>query len=477
MITNIMHRWLKHTASWRLLFAVIGLCVFMALPVLAQTSQPADVCTDGPQFTTDVPAGTPGLITSVATGVQTVMMGLSEAMFTGIVGDGSFTSAAQAALTLYIAIYGILFTFGMTEITVFDFITRMMKVGIIVILLSDSAWWFFSNYVVIFFNTATDELINKVSSIAFGTLVPIPADCANGFCTGPLAVLDQAVSKALSANMWVHLAATTFTSPYGLAHSLLMGIALWSFLGTLLTGIWVYLMSLVIRGLLFGLAPIFLVCLMFNRTRHLFDGWLNQVINACLQPILLFTFFAFFLVLVQSSIDRIINVPVCWTEASESMRGTPFNFHFWRYKICNPTATTGAVCTAPGGASGRYEPYGGSWGWNGAAGGGPTFPIDIVDVLIFFILAELGKRFSQVVLMIARDLAGAATDLSSQNPFDEMFNFRGGRGGHGGAGAAGARVNPDGTRGGGGGAPGVPAAPPGTGVSAKGQASPTVGVR
>lgn len=389
----------------------------LSMPVAtawAQSSQPADVCTDGPQFTTDPPSGGSGLVTTIASSVQDVLDDAAQNLFEAIQSSSGFLGAGRAVLTLYIAVYGILFTFGMTQITISDFVVRMIKISVVVIILSPGAWGFFSIWVVDFFNGATDQLINEVTSIAVGGIPMAPSGCAQAGNCPPLAALDAAIAKAVSANMAVHLLATLFTSAYGAAHALLMGLALWAFLGSLLTAIWVYLMSMVLRALLFGIAPLFIVCLLFQRTRHLFDGWLNQVVNACLQPILLFTFFSFFVILVSTSIDSILSVPVCWTGVNESMRGSPVDFEYWRFAVEDGSTQTG------------WAPYGGSWGWDGTAGSSRIFPIDIIAVLVFFILAELGKRFNQVVLMIARDLAGASTDLSKmQGSLSEFFGGRG----------------------------------------------------
>lgn len=378
------------------------------------TPQPADVCTDGPQFTTDPPPGGGGLVTTIADSVQTVLSNAAENLYRRIVDPSTSTylDIVQAVLTLYIAIYGILFTFGMTQITISDFVMRMIKIGVVITMFSPDPWDFFNTWVVNFFNTATDELIAAVTGIAIAGQ-PMWGCPSSGACPA-LAPLDAAIAKAVSANMAVHLLATLFTGSYGAVHAILMGLALWSFLGSLLTAIWVYLMSMVLRALLFGIAPIFIVCLLFQRTRHLFDGWLNQVVNACLQPILLFTFFAFFVILVTTSIDRILEVPVCWTGVNESMRGSPVgDFEYWRFAVEDSSTATG------------WAPYGGAWGWTGTPGSSRIFPIDIMAILVFLILAELGKRFNQVVLMIARDLAGASTDLSRmQGSLSEFFGSR-----------------------------------------------------
>jgi type IV secretory pathway VirB6-like protein len=216
----------------------------------------------------------------------------------------------------------------------------------------------------------------------------------------PFYVIDQALTKAVSAKMAVTLMAMFFTPPYGPIFGLLLAMGLSTFIKAILTAAWVYLMSLILKALLFGIAPIFLSFLLFVRTRYLFDGWLNQIVNATLQPILLFTFLAFFVQLISTALDNIMLTPVCWTEWAESLRGSPFAMHYWRFALC----TGGAAC----------EPYGGSWSFTGPqTTQGPIFPIDILGILVLVMLADLAARFNSIVTSIASDLAGAATNLST----------------------------------------------------------------
>jgi len=54
-------------------------------------------------------------------------------------------------------------------------------------------------------------------------------------------------------------------------------------------------------------------------------------------------------------------------------------------------------------------------GWNGptkAPNSGVIFPINLMNLVCFLILAELATRFNSVVIQIAGDLAGASTNLA-----------------------------------------------------------------
>lgn len=404
-----------------------------AIPGVPLNAQPDGACTNSPQYAIPPVAPGDGLVSTIITNIQNILNNVAQLMFTSITVDSGFTDAVRALLTLYIAVYGILFTFGMVQLTLYDFVIRMIKIGIIVALISPGAWAFFNGTVVTFFNQGTDDLITQFSSIAVGGVAAPPG-------LPPFAVLDDAVSKAVSAKMAITLMAIFATGPYGIIIGLILVMALGSFMKSMLNALWVYMMSLVLKTLLFGMAPIFLCCLLFNRTRHLFDGWLNQIINASLQPVLLFAFFAFFAKLIEASLNNILTIPVCWTEWAETLRGTPFSQHFWRF-------------TQWDAALGTYMPYGGQWSFTGAEAAvgalapPPVFPIDIMTIFILWIIVELAGRFNHIVIEIAKDLAGAATHLGNfSGGLGEWFSSLGNTPGFGGGGRPGGGV---------GGAPGM----------------------
>ncbi len=397
MVRNRLKRLLGHAGSMRaplLMLAVFAACLAMSDAAWAATppNAPNGLCTYDPQFNPTLP--NVGMISTIVWNVQSFLGAITANLFNTIVNDSGFSQAVRAALTLYIAIYGILFTFGMAQLTLFDFAIRMIKVGILVLLCSRGSWGFFANNVVYFFNGGTDDIINAVSSITM-----------NGVAIGgaPFYVLDEAIRQVVSVKMLATLAAMAMTGPYGMFFAVLLGYSLWTFVQSLLMAVWVYLMSLIMKTLLFGLAPLFIACLLFNRTRHLFDGWLNQVVNASLQPILLFTFYAFFIQLILASVYNILSVPVCY-EDMQNMTGTSETQRAWRFALYNSS-------------TGGWAPHKGPWSWTGPVGAPnmPIFPIDIMTILIMFALVELASRFNQVVIMIAQDLAGASTSLASMN--------------------------------------------------------------
>ena len=63
-------------------------------------------------------------------------------------------------------------------------------------------------------------------------------------------------------------------------------------------------MAKVAIGLLLGLGPFFVAFLLFPVTRHLFDGWIKQLISFALVPILVYAVWAMFLDLIADSMTQ-----------------------------------------------------------------------------------------------------------------------------------------------------------------------------
>ncbi len=327
------------------------------------------------------------IISSIISSIRLRLSNFSLAiMYSTITADLGFIAALHGALVLFIAIYGILFMTGMIQLKTYDFMIRIIKFGIVAELLSPTSWIFFNDYVVNFFNSGTDDIISFLTG-SDGFFKDIIGDFVKD--DGPFAALDIIVTKIASPRMFVTILATFLTDNYGWVYGLLLLYAVWVLLKCVMTALWVYIMALVMKTLLFGLAPIFIPTILFQRTRHIFDGWLNQIISASLQPILLFMFFIFFIKLMEGSLDNIMHTPLCFSSYPEGWRGSGFDFSYWRFM----------EYTTDG-----WKPKSDGWKLE-------TFPINLMAILSFLIIADLANRFNSVVMQIAAQLSQVTTSL------------------------------------------------------------------
>lgn len=412
---KILPAFLKHPTTFKLgsmllLFSIFSL--FTVGDVLAQSTMPAGTCTTDPSF--NIPAQMQ-LITTIVDNISCILYGsasnpacasagsISRSLFDQITLEGTYLTIIRATLSLFVIIYGISFMLGIVQFTYMEFLTRMVKFGLVLVLFSPFAWNFFYNTVGVFFQNGTNFLIGLSTKLALGSMIGVDPN-------KPFLLVDYSIATAFSSKMFVTMLAMFYTPPYGFIFGILVLMGLGQFVAALFQAVWIYLMSLIIRAFLFGLAPVFIPFILFSKTRHLFDGWLNQLVNSMLQPVLLFTFFAFFSVLIQSAMNNILQVPVCYLPGADIWSGLPSDsvtphFSIWM--------------------NGSWQHYARSWGPTGPTAfpnAGITFPIQIMDVLVFLILAQLAWRFNGISINIAKELSAVSTSFNMPGAFSQMFN-------------------------------------------------------
>lgn len=347
----------------------------------------------------------PGILTNITTYIKDVINGASQKLFEAFTKSSSYQAAVNAAVTLMIVIYGVAFMIGVAQPSFGQVLIRLVKVGVIYAVISPGGWQFFSDYAVKFFNDGTDDLIRTVMNI--GTGIPLaPGD-------SPFKALDGLAKFVLSPDMIIAMMSSTFASgSYGLMMGALMAFAVGGLLKMLVEALKTYALSFIMRALLLGIAPLFIVFLLFDKTKQLFTGWLNALINLSLQPILYFTFISFFVVMLSTSAYSMLGgAEICWSDV-KAVQGSQNKIAFWRFKM-----------------KGETTPSLESWTWEGslsclmsgkAADGKskcPEFPINIVDLLSFLILVYVAQRFSDVVARISSELSSAFVNLDTQTRF------------------------------------------------------------
>lgn len=328
-------------------------------------------CTNTPAFA--IPSEGRGIVSAVAEEITSILDGGARKMFESVLGSGAFRAAVNGTLVLFVAIYGIMITTGIINMTGSDGAVRLVKIGVITALLNEG-WGFFYKYVGGLFIGGTDDLVNLMTSIAVG------ATASSGDATRPLYVLDRTLALLFSGKMMPNLSGTAMSGPYGPIIALMVLIGVIFCMLALFRAVWVYLLSKVAMMLLFGLAPIFMVCLLFQRTKNLFDGWLSQLVSYSLQPIMLFAFFGFYSVLIQSSLTEILKVDFCWVSRPNVVSGLPFDPHYWAPMISG-------------------TPFTGTFDWR-------NVPFNVVEILVFVLLSYVAWRYAGEVVNIAREIAG-----------------------------------------------------------------------
>ncbi len=395
--------------------------IIIPIDVFAQDSNALDECTTDGFFSfddNDITAGQSILqdaITEIANGVDTA----SQDLFSAFVNDGAYSTIINAAFMLVVIFFAVSFMFGFVTMTLLQGVIRLVKIGLVLWIASPAGYnELMEDYFIRFFNEGGTWLINAMINIATQGFIGNPStDIA-----APFAVLDDIVRIVFSPRMIVTMIGTFATGPFGP----IMGLALlWAIISVfiaVLKALQIYAISIVIKAVLLGLAPVFIPMILFERTKNMFMGWLNQLVNFTLQPILLFAFIAFFSTLLVSAAEDILppdDHHLCYVK-SNTQGGTPFDIKSWRYQCC---------------VGGNCFPYEGEWTWEGPTDcpTAPEFPLNHITLLTFLLLTHIMKELTSLAVTIAAELSQGVMKLDTiPNAINDYFGGMGGGGGRGG---------------------------------------------
>lgn len=343
----------------------------------------------------------PGLLTNITEYIKGIINPASQKLYEAFTNSDAYRNAVGATITLMVVIFGVGFLIGVVQASFGQVLIRLVKVGIILTMISPTGWQFFSAYAVKFFNDGTDQIIATVLQIGTGV------DLVAG--ESPFKLLDGLAKVILSPDMIIAILASTFAGgPYGVLMGGLLAFGVVGLVQMLIKGLQAYALSFVVRSLMLGVAPLFIVFLLFDKTKQLFSGWLNVLVFLTLHPILYFTFISFFLVMLTSSMNNMMGgSELCWTEY-KSVQGSQNKVAFWRFKPKD--ASYAQVDTFDWGGAVSCRLNGGT--------NCPEFPINIVDILSFLILVYVARNFSEVTRNIASEISNSFVNLDQQAKTD-----------------------------------------------------------
>lgn len=360
--------------------------------------------------------------------INELVNGTMKNLFEAIVNSGGYASTIGAAAQLVILFYGISFLLGFVPLTLAQGLNRIIKIALVFTLVSPVGWEMFEATFVTFFRDGGTYLTAKLAEVAAtsGTWLNYSTGGAtfswgpNGFgvvftqgIAGPIAVFDNLFRVAFSPRMFILIYASFMAGPYGIAMALAMAWAVIQLLSMCVKALEVYGMSIVMKAVLLGLGPIFLVFLLFDRTKSIFMGWLNQLVSFTLQPVFLFAFISFFVTILEVAIwdmvpDRAHNpvnyVEACYMKKPGSSTGSTYDPSFWQFLIQGKPYEGTYSATGPTGFIGTAS---------SALGLMPTFPIPLIPTLIVLILAYVGKGMTSAATGLASSVASAGVNLAN----------------------------------------------------------------
>jgi type IV secretory pathway VirB6-like protein len=312
-------------------------------------------------------------------------------MYKSIIGSAYYSAILYLSLILSISFYGFSFFIGMANFTQTELIMKVTGIGFVALLVNPSGWTFFREYAVTFFKEGIDYLTFVITSaFDFDNSLKTQTDFTDKsvLFKNPSEVITLFFNDQTQAKIW----GLFFASWFGWAYVALIFLSILIFIITVANALILYLTAQIFTSILMSLAPMFIVFILFNKTKSMFDKWLAALTSFALQQVLIVSVLGFFSTLIKEIIKFVLSYRVCWEPIWVidfiSFIPTIELFSFWKIAGLGEGATADAVGTvAPG----------------------------IFHILFIYLIASTGQKFIMFMTGLAEGIAGGigASGLAS----------------------------------------------------------------
>ncbi|WP_333023220.1 TrbL/VirB6 family protein [Wolbachia endosymbiont of Pentidionis agamae] len=296
----------------------------------------------------------------------------------------------RAVLILYIIFSVIAYMLGTAQLSKFDLVIRIVKIAVIAVVFSNQSWDFLGKNLSLLFIDSSSYLIDSFSGYI-------------GSGNTRFVFLDLTVGVLFSGDTWLKFLSLMLAGPFGFIAFLTILFATFVFLKCILSALMKYVIVLMVGAFLISLTPLFIVFILFQVTRGLFDGWIKALAHIAVQPIILLSMLSILNQLMYSILYNITNFTACY-QCLISMKA--FGADVCLLKAMLPLGYNPGITTESAIRSGQTS--------NSVYFGG--LPIDLVQTFIYLIIAyamsglvNVSETMAQAILSSGYGVSGAVS--------------------------------------------------------------------
>ncbi|TVS84519.1 type IV secretion system protein [Wolbachia pipientis] len=208
-------------------------------------------------------------------------------------------STIISLLVLYIILYTLYYFFGLTHISIYEFLIICVKIGVITQLLQDNSWNFFYNNAFSIFINTPKQLIEIANF--------------RGTTSNVFEFLDLPLNRFLSLHSVLLIVSLIFSGPLGIVSFCLVFWGLITVSLSIFNALFSFITSIAIVALLLSLTPIFIICLLFVHTRQMFHNWVKNLARFAIHPVVLLIFISLISQVMDYIIYSVFDFEVCST--------------------------------------------------------------------------------------------------------------------------------------------------------------------
>ncbi len=210
-----------------------------------------------------------------------------------------FLQAVRALLTLYVIFSVVGYMLGTLQLSKYDFIVRIVKIAFIAFVFSDKSWELLGTQLSKFFIDGSNYLVNSFSGYI-------------GSESNNFTFLDFTAGVLFTGETWLKFLSLIFSGPFGLIAFLMIGRSTFVFLRCIISALMRYIIAIVLGGFLLSLTPLFIVFILFQKTKPLFDNWIKALAHMSIQPVILFSSLSLLNQLMYSILYNLTNFSACY---------------------------------------------------------------------------------------------------------------------------------------------------------------------
>lgn len=270
-----------------------------------------------------------GIVSYIHSYMECKLNRMTQDIFQSISGKSWYGPALGAAATLVVALYSSTLLLGIQKFRPYDVVANLIRISAVVFLATN--WGNFSDFVKDFFEGMVNSMSANLAGAFHDPTTPGPPVTGVQF-------MDQIIGDIVSYNTLKIILALVGTGGSGWLYALMMCVIVFSYMWGLFTAVYIVLLALVGRHLLYALAPMFLVFLLFNYTRDMFTGWIKQLTAFTLRPILIFAVLGFLKTIYDYYMSGLIisTTNICYKQLWP-MPGDIIQLNWWQFGTAEET--------------------------------------------------------------------------------------------------------------------------------------------
>jgi type IV secretion system protein VirB6 len=237
----------------------------------------------------------------------------------GVVFSGFIKQAARVIkilLVLYLVFFAISYMLGLVDYTTQGFIKFIMKFAIVAFLISDTSWNFFGGYLVTFFIDGSIELVARYSASFLQAVSGNQQICETMIIEDPyviFSIFNGPIYQFTSGDTWSRIWAICTNGLLGFVTAVFLGLAIYYYFIAIVKATVMFVFAIMINSVLIVTAPVFIVCILFEKTKHMFDSWAKNLFSYALQPVFVYTSIIILNYVITILIYYIFNFTACST--------------------------------------------------------------------------------------------------------------------------------------------------------------------